>query len=106
MGDFNADFFRKNPLDLIIQKFIKDHSLTPFDCLQTQKATFSYLKELKKRDNHMAFLDHVLIINFDKVLSPHCNIIDDVANLSDHRALTITFQIFTEPINNTIKKRE
>ena len=42
VGDFNADPFRKNQFDLILNDFIVDQQLIPIYLINTQKINFTY----------------------------------------------------------------
>ncbi|RNA30692.1 hypothetical protein BpHYR1_029767 [Brachionus plicatilis] len=97
VGDFNADFFRNNPLDQILSKFSVNQNLIPLDKIQIQKIPFTFLKQVKKKDSTQANLDHILLKNSGHAIkSIQCNIVDDLGNLSDHRALYLDIFVFCE----------
>ncbi|RNA35718.1 hypothetical protein BpHYR1_053215 [Brachionus plicatilis] len=106
VGDFNADFFRNNPLDQILFKFSVNQNLILLDTIQIQKIPFTYLKQVKKKDSPQANLDHILLKNSGAAIkSIQCNIVDDVGNLSDHRALYLDIFVFCEnEISNLTQK--
>ena len=61
IGDFNADFFRKNRFDKILSEFTSDHNLLPLDHQCTQYFEYTFATELKDKLYHFN-LDHAMIL--------------------------------------------
>ena len=118
VGDFNADLFRKNHFDLILNDFIADQQLIPIDLINTQKLNFTYSNynnfnnskshsTLNRHSNikssiYTAHLDHILYkASTSEKLYLQCNIIDDVANLSDHHCLNLNIECEVNDSNET-----
>ena len=92
LGDFNADTFRKKKFDDLLGTFITEKSLIPLDLIYTQKIDFTYYSFnnfMKGQSIYKANLDHFLFKSCSIDINFQCNIIDDVANTSDHRSLTL-----------------
>ena len=87
MGDFNADIRREKRVDKVFGQFIESNSLTIIDELMCQISDFTY-----ENGCYKANIDHILLSK-NNFLNVQCNILDDVCNVSDHRALEITFDI-------------
>jgi hypothetical protein len=95
LGDFNSDIFRKKRFDKILLNFILDNNLLNLSQLSTQKINCTYPNELLPCSDIKYNIDHVLINlkGIDKFLSIQCNLLDDLANMSDHKALVTTLEL-------------
>jgi hypothetical protein len=94
IGDFNCDPYRNNRFDNLINKF--NHNIDGIILTMTLKST-----ELHTYSNgyNMSLIDHAIIrkdeFNSDLI---KCNILNDVINTSDHKAISLT--LFFETNSN------
>ena len=101
IGDFNADIFRKNRFDKLLTQFIDNNNLTILDCINTQQIDHSLCGNANN-ESYKSNIDHILIDRFQNsqtlFLDIQCNIQDDLANMSDHKAVILDLII---PIRTT-----
>ena len=92
IGTLNADSFRKKKFDDLLVNFIDEKSLIPLDLLNIEKIDFTYHSFnnfMKGQSVYKAKIDDFLYKSNSVDFNIQCNIIDDVANTSDHRSLTL-----------------
>ena len=96
IGDFNADFFRDKRFDKLLTEFINDNNLTILDCITTQKVDHSFTASTNS-ETYKSNIDHILVDQFCQNQIPffdiQSNILDDLANMSDHNAVILDFTI-------------
>jgi hypothetical protein len=107
LGDLNSDIFRHKRFDKLLLNFILDNNLLNLSQLFTQKIDHTYPNDFVSTNSPKCYIDHVLInekalINF---LSIQFNIVDDLANMSGHKALITTLEIWFTPELFELKKQ-
>jgi hypothetical protein len=93
-GDFNADFERKNKFDLILKNYIKDHEFLILDNLSLTKS-FTFKSSLINNNYYTSNIDHFIFCgpSLPQVFKdPEFKIYDDLANMSDHNAISFSFK--------------
>ena len=93
IGDFNSDIYRKNRFDKILSEFITEENLCPLDILFTQKINYTFFTS-NSNLNYISNIDHILFnqTKDNQIISKiQCNILEDVANMSDHNAISLEF---------------
>ncbi len=95
LGDFNSDVFRKKRFDNLLLNFISANNLIHLSQIFTQKIDHTFPNDLQSNNHIRLNLDHVLINEraLDTFLSIQCNVVDDLANMSDHKALITTLEL-------------
>jgi hypothetical protein len=106
IGDFNSDSFRGNRFDTLLSEFISDNSLVNLSSLNVQSINHTFTGPNINNKSHHHSLDHALLIErcLDQFENIQCNILDDILNLSDHKALSVTFEIDSNI--NMVEKEE
>ena len=113
VGDFNADIYRQKTFDSIFSKFISSNNLINFSSLFLLEVNHTYKKRCdinntknKQISNgfYHARLDHILFKkNTNQIDIIQCNVLDDIINMSDHRALRCEFKVM---VNNNLRPVE
>jgi hypothetical protein len=93
-GDFNSDFERKNKFDLILKNYMKDHEFFILDNPNSENS-FTFKSSLINNNYYTSNIDHFIfcgpsIPTFFK--DPKFKIYDDLANMSDHNAISFSFK--------------
>jgi hypothetical protein len=88
LGDFNSDIFRNKRFDKLLFDFILNNNHFNNSQLFTQKIDHTFPNEVFLTNNPKFNLDYVLINtkSLELFLSIQCNIVDDLVNMSDHKA--------------------
>ena len=93
IGDFNADLQRSNQIDKSLIKFIKDERLVSLHDFSVNKLNlFTYQNGTTK-----SCIDHILVS--EDVNSNNCLIDQDILNMSDHKAISLSISTERKIIN-------
>lgn len=97
IGDFNADLFRSRKFDKLLLNYTINNALIPLETLNLQKIDHTFKADLGNLKSNKANIDHIFCDqNSVNILSNlQCNILDDIANMSDHNAIKLDFSIPT-----------
>ena len=99
VGDFNADTKRNNRFDKILNNFINDHNINSLVYSFPQPINFTYKATLNLK-LITATIDHAFFIPYtDQIIIKNCTILDDIANMSDHNAISINFKLKLKKLN-------
>ena len=94
VGDFNADPKRTNRFDKILKEFIANLNTDSLVSNFPQSINYTF-SAINNQNTINATIDHAFFIpgNNDQIVIKNCQILDDVANMSDHNAISITCKI-------------
>jgi len=90
-GDFNSDLDRRCNSSTVINKFLTDNNLTRCDVLNPSAIPYTFVNESM---SHYSKLDYIA---FDNVNVSNYDVIESVANLSDHLPLTAVCACSIDP---------
>jgi hypothetical protein len=99
VGDFNADIKRNNRFDKILNNFLNDQNINSLVYSYPQPINFTYKATLNLKPI-TATIDHAFFIPYtDNLIIQNCTILDDIANMSDHNAISINFKLKIKKLN-------